>query len=430
MLKRGGGAKLYPSYETKFKYKHAPSPFIYEPYVITKSFDDYRELYNQLTEGCRVEIPIEFPPSFTLGKLGLHPDEGFLSNRCYMLDNWINVVCSHAFTWPENVQVHVYSFFELTHVERSQEEFIKHLLECGRVVRRDLTTNSPILSPSSKEKIAARPFPMQRRGSLNYSSDAGKLGGGDDNASEINLRNNLSKSQSLMVGKSNSVLTSSNIAALNDNNRRNSTVPSTDPIKKVETFLPLDKDTSTNDVKPIFDEILANFLLPEPLMIHDKLRVSVDVVKGLKNKRYKFTITIAIISSINHANLGSINKTEAFNVFRDFDKTLRDKHGVHLTTDFPATLNKTKLGLALNKDELTDRATKLLTWVHSLLQQYCSFHTSVKEFINSFFQIEDTYSNKVCQQILFVINSPDNASAVTPPHSNAGLNNEKRCVIS
>ena len=435
MLKRGGGTKLYPSYETKFKYKNAPNPFIYEPYVIAKSFDDYRELYNELTEVFRVEIPIEFPPSFTLGKLGLHPDEGFLSNRCYMLNNWINVVCSHAFTWPEKVQEHVYSFFELTHVERPQEEFIKHLLECGRVVRRDLTTNSPLMSPSNKDKIAARPFPMQRRGSLNYSVDTGKVGGsvvggGSDNGSEVNLRSNLSKSQSLVLGKSNSVLTSSNIAALNDNNRRNSTIPSTDPIKKVETFLPFDKDATKNDVNPIYDEVLANFLLPEPLMIQNKLRVSVDMVKGLKNKRYKFTITIAVTSSTNRTNIGSISKTEAFNVFRDFYNTLKDKHRVHLTTDFPATLNKTKLGLALNKSELTDRATKLLAWVHNLLQQYGTFDTSVKEFINSFFQIEDSYSNKVCQQILYVIGSADNASTVTPPRSGTGGNNEKRCVIS
>ena len=433
VLKRGGGTKLYPSYETKFKYKNAPNPFIYEPYVVAKSFDAYRELYHTLVDTFRVEIPIEFPPTFTLGKLGLNPDESFLSNRCFVLNNWINIVCSHAFTWPPKVQGVVFSFFELTHVEKPQEEFIKHLLECGRVVRRDLTTNSPLISPNAPEKPIARPFPMQRRGSLNYSVDKAKpgestVGGGDsDNGSELNLRQYLNKSQSLVVGKSNSVLTSSNIAALNDTNRRNSALPGTDPIKKVETFLPFDNNKSTDNTIPAFDDVLVNFLLPTPLMIQNKLRISVDMVKGHKNKRYKFTITIAVTSSINGTNIGSINKTEAFNVYRDFHNTLKDTYKVTLSTDFPSTLNKTKLGLALNKEELTERATNLLAWTHCLLQTYGSLDAPTKKFINDFFQIEDSYSNKVCQQILYVIGSADNASTVTPPRNGA---DEKRCVIS
>lgn len=144
-----GGTKLYQAYEINIKFKNCDLP----SYSVAKVFDYYRDFERNL-RNLGVSIPVPFPPSFTAGKFGRIPDEDFLSNRCFVLNTWMSVVCAHCFTWNSIAQDLLFTFLSINIAFKGEEEMIVCLLKSGAVMTKDIESSSPLLSRSNNGATA------------------------------------------------------------------------------------------------------------------------------------------------------------------------------------------------------------------------------------------------------------------------------------
>jgi hypothetical protein len=298
-----------------------------------KVFDGYRQLYSRLTSlGIKQDTlgGVGFPPTYAQSALGVSLSKDQVQDRCQALNVWMGAVLRHSKEFSEEAKAVLREFFNVQAQDPLHAEMLKEL---GWAVPGITGVDAPADGSSSKT-----------------TEDARKASNDSTSATPATTAN-ASAAATTTAPKRGSVL---GIAGLS--------LGAEESKSAVEAAYSVGHDNPPTSIGPLQVLVTLGYLAGKSdndKKLHQTYSVTMKLLTdpmATQSAQGAQGTPGATHSETSSANTHTVAR--AFDGYRKLQEELV-RLGVSSDIEFPQTYSKSKLGMALSKDEVSDRVAVL-----------------------------------------------------------------------
>lgn len=440
---------LHQSYEVTFRVLNEnPTSLIdYRHDNVSHSFQyvfsNYRELYETLEE-LNIVLTVKFPPTHVKSSMGLSLSETELQQRCAQLSEWFDCLMDNYTELSAPAQNAVLIFCRLdTLLEQGKKQGISNLksnrmlfeavAEAGSHVARDkrIVNIEKILELIKIPGSIYHPVALSINLGIGLKKKSLSTQQLDQAAEEVTGEGGRGGPSTLAVNVVSGVAATDAKKSDIESPEKGSSSPNKNDGTKLGssrgTVLGVDRKVSSKGSIIGSDDVSVKF---KGEVIRDNLCILVerglDMTKKTANnseeedkiriveekKHTSYLTTISIINS--EISFKQAFKQATFDSYRNLNQDLanfgvsNDRNAKYLIkANFPPTYKKSSLGIALNAQEIQDRASGLQIWLCALFDTYADLPEEAKIHVQNFFELHDDNPSEPQFRAILEILHPD-----------------------